>query len=129
MKRFANWPHNWFGFWGPDEGKPEMPLMTDFVDPDWNLQEKDAVLLYLDRTEVVIVAGIPSVKCSLCGEGIGNPSAFKSDGVWLWPHALAHDVRRHGVRLPDRMVEHMRISDFKPPENITVDVPNLPWPP
>jgi hypothetical protein len=130
MNHFLNWPHNWFGFWRPIDGsKPERPLMSDFVDSNWDIREKEAVLAYLDRTEVIIVAGVPSVKCRLCGEDIGNPSAYKSDGVWLWPNRLTHGIRRHGIRVPDRMVVHMRRNGFKPPDNIKVDVPNLPWPP
>lgn len=103
--------------------------MEDFVDLNWEQDEKQAVLAYLDRSEVVVVALIPSVKCVLCGENAGNPSAYKSDGVWLWPEDLAHNVRRHGIRVPDRMVEHMRRNGFKPPQNLRIDVPNLPWPP
>ncbi len=129
MKQFTKWPFNWFGFWGPSVEEPLWPRMDVFIDPDWDPQEKSAVLSYLDRAVVVTIAGIPSTKCGICGEDIGNPSAYKSDGVWLWPLGLSHDVRRHGVRLPDRMVEHMRRNGFKPPENIKVDVPNLPWPP
>lgn len=130
MNHFENWPHNWFGFWRPiNIHKPERPPMEQFVDPDWDPAEKEQALLYLDKTKVVIVAGMPSVKCGLCGQDTGNPSAHKSDGTWVWPEGLAHLVRKHGVRLPDRMIEHMRRNDFRPPENVKVNVPNLPWPP
>ena len=39
-----------------------------------------------------------------------------SDGVWLWPDGLAHDVEAHGVRLPDEFVAHAAARDFRPPK-------------
>ena len=40
-----------------------------------------------------------------------------SDGVWLWPDGLAHDVEAHGVRLPDEFVAYAAARDFRLPKH------------
>ena len=44
-----------------------------------------------------------------------NASAFRSDGVRLWPDSLAHVVGRHDALLPDAFVAHVRARGYAPP--------------
>jgi hypothetical protein len=43
---------------------------------------------------------------------------FRTDGVWVWPGALAEHVRVHGARPQDQLFQHMRKRWFLLPESV-----------
>lgn len=91
------------GYWR-SEAEPHWPDPRDLVDEGWEAGERDRVASYLSTGICPWVqAGIST--CRLCDRP--NGSAELTDGVYLWPEGLAHYVRRHSVRLPAEVVEHI----------------------
>ncbi|TQF16441.1 hypothetical protein FJV41_08130 [Myxococcus llanfairpwllgwyngyllgogerychwyrndrobwllllantysiliogogogochensis] len=39
----------------------------------------------------------------------------RTDGAWIWTDVLAHYVEKHGVALPQDLLEHMRAQDWHCP--------------
>ena len=124
-----NWPHNWFGVWrhkGDEVGG--FPTLDDLIDRQWDHPNLDDLLAYLRECPIATCAGMPSTNCSICGEDVGDPSCLMTDGVWMWPSRLPHDVTAHGVRLPDRLIDHIIKASFSPPSNVETAPEDLPWP-
>ncbi len=116
MTLFENWPHNWFGLWKNSEADPtQVPLFEEIVDAGWNPPDLADILAYLRNCPVAIASRPLSEPCPMCEETLGDLTAQRSDGVWVWPASLEHYVSRHNVRLPDRMVEHIRGRGYTPP--------------
>lgn len=71
----------------------------------WEDAEKRAVLRHLENGRLY-ERHREQAWCRLhCGvEHLGNLEY--TDGSWVWPEGLAHDVAVHDVRLPDEFVEH-----------------------
>jgi hypothetical protein len=86
------------GYWGGD-----WPEVGDFVDPDWNEDERDAVSQYLaGGTMARVFMGYSA--CRFCGAQ--NGYAEFTDGTYIWPTGLQHYVDAHHVRLPREFVDH-----------------------
>jgi hypothetical protein len=86
------------GYWGgvwPDVG--------DFVDPNWDENERHLVSQYLAGGTMARVAMGHSA-CRFCG--MRNGYAEYTDGTYIWPSGLGHYVDEHQVRLPREFVEH-----------------------
>jgi hypothetical protein len=66
--------------------------------------------------------------CRFCGAE--NGSSERSDGVYLWPEGLAHYIRRHNVRLPAAVIEHilcaLRSPDHDALRRVEADVRGSP---
>jgi hypothetical protein len=92
------------GYWLGDTEKG-WPDPRRFVDPSWDEDTRQLVVAHLHRGLVSAAYCGPS-RCRFCG--IVNGSLELSDGVFVWPEGLAHYVESHGVRLPERFVEHAR---------------------
>ncbi|WP_232216185.1 hypothetical protein [Promicromonospora sukumoe] len=93
------------GYWNGPHTSSGWPEPRDFVDPDWDEDERDEVHFYLS-TGTVRVAFMGLSECRLCGERVG--SLEYTDGVYVWPEGLAHYVEEHSVRLPAAVVEHVQ---------------------
>ena len=95
------------GYW-IDDGRPDLPDPSDFIDADWVAAERQAVANYLN-------AGRPQSTgsgCSLCRIcGLSNGFEEFTDGTYLWPEGLAHYVADHSVRLPGEVVRHALSSN------------------
>jgi len=91
------------GYWkGP--GAMHWPDPQAFVDPNWDLEEREFVADYLQRGMIVhVFMGLSP--CRFCGKH--NGSMELTDGVYVWPQGLAHYLIEHGVRLPGPFVEHV----------------------
>ena len=53
--------------------------------------------------------------------------SFQSDGEWLWPQSLNHDLI-HGICLPAELADHIRAMNYIAPEAIDIDIRQLPFP-
>ena len=90
------------GYWR-SEDHPEWPDPSDFVDPDWDEDERS-------QTSRCLFSGTTSKafmgwsSCRICGAQNGNLEY--TDGVYAWPQGLAHYVDDHAVRLPPSFVAH-----------------------
>ena len=92
------------GYWfGP--GEPGYPVAADFVDPDWDPDERSDVIDHLQRG-FVKGAFMGISECRFCGKN--NGSLELTDGTYTWPEGLAHYLIDHEVRLPSQFVEHVQ---------------------
>jgi hypothetical protein len=116
MSLFETWPHNWFGIWKAAESDPfEVPVFSEVVDETWRPHDLDRLVEYLRACPVSITSSMRPARCTLCDYFLPEPSAQRSDGVWVWPSSLSHYVAEHHVRLPDRIVEHIRERGYGVP--------------
>ncbi len=91
------------GYWH-NEHEPALPLASDWVNMDWDVGQRAAVIRYLQN-------GQPrnrykgSSLCRFCG--CVNGSADLTDGVLVWPEGYAHYLTAHGVVPPQAFVDHV----------------------
>ncbi len=96
------------GYW-VDDDRPDLPDPANFVDPDWEVDERRVVASYLNAGRP-IGTGRGCSPCRICGASNGFEDF--TDGVFQWPEGLAHYVLDHAVRLPEEIVEHaLRSTD------------------
>lgn len=43
------------------------------------------------------------------------PDAFHTDGVWIWPAAVPHYLRKYGVPPEGELLDHIRAQDYRTP--------------
>jgi hypothetical protein len=91
------------GYW-LSESAPGCPDVHDFVDPEWDAQEREAVAAWLRTGENFFAQQMGFSRCRFCG--IRNGSLELTDSMYLWPEGLVHHVDDHAVRLPSRIVKH-----------------------
>jgi hypothetical protein len=122
------WKYKWFGFWGMEEKyEGKHYEISEYLDPSCPPEILGKIVFYLSNAPMVLTAQQSAQKCSLCGEFI-YPSAYRSDGIWLWPDTLSHDVAKHNFCVPNAMVEHIMSLNGIPPKESGVPVESLPWP-
>ena len=125
----SNWPHRWFGFWADFDKVNKLPHSRDFKDREWAPRKLKEILNYLTSAPVAIASTAERSPCGFCGKGYFDPGCFRSDGLWLWPDSLAHEVTEHQIRLPDAFLAHMEEAGFTPPDTLDSNqIDNLPWP-
>lgn len=90
------------GYWRSDLDR-SLPDPADFVDDEWDDDERWAVAAYL-RSGTIAAAYMGYSACRLCGAH--NGSLEFTDGRFRWPEGLTHYVEDHNVRLPAEVVEH-----------------------
>lgn len=91
------------GYWDGAETKHSWPAVEDFVDTEWDAEEREDVVRYLG-TGLIVRLYMGYSRCRFCGQNNGYMEL--SDGHFVWPGGLAHYVAEHGVRLPKLFVEH-----------------------
>jgi hypothetical protein len=96
------------GYWKEKEpGNVTLPHPCIFVDEQWNPEERQMVISYLEKGESLAVSmGLSWCRFN-CGE-VGMGAAELTDGSYWWPEGLAHYVEKHSVRLPAEFVKHVR---------------------
>lgn len=118
MSIFSEWKHPLILFKFSVDDFGQFPLYAEVVDLSWHPPDFDAILGYLRQTRVIAATvGPDPIVCPLCGTALEphGVSAQQSDGRWWWFTTLSHYVEFHHVRLPDRMVEHLRTNRYQPP--------------
>ncbi|ONH32489.1 hypothetical protein [Pseudofrankia asymbiotica] len=91
------------GYWA-GKGAEGWPSPGDFIDANWDADERDLVADYL-RRGFVHGAYMGVSPCRICGRD--NGSLELSDGTYVWPEGLAHYLTDHGVRPPKPFVAHV----------------------
>ncbi|GDY29241.1 TNT domain-containing protein [Gandjariella thermophila] len=78
-------------------------------------EEVGPLLEYLELAPVVLTA--PGfAQDALSPVGVADvPRAFHTDGAWVWPAAVPHHLRRHGLPPQTELVEHARARGFRLP--------------
>lgn len=110
-----------FGYWRvrAEDG----PVVQDFIDAEWKPHDLDKIVQYLSKSPLYFAIGCPSY-CTIC-KGVELLAGSRSDGAWLWPPSLSHYVTEHHVRLPDRMLKHIRDSEYRIVELDEIDEDKL----
>jgi hypothetical protein len=93
-----------------EEGSLDLPDPRALVDVDWDEDEKDFVVDYLEHG-LVRAYLLARSTCRICGVDVS--SVQHSDGVFCWPEGLAHYVKEHSVRLPDVIVEEFKQQRYR----------------
>jgi hypothetical protein len=91
------------GYWADDKLPLKWPSVKDFIDPNWNPDDRDFIARYLEEG-LVVRTYMGYSKCRICGKNNGDLEL--SDSHYVWPDGLAHYVKEHAVRLPDEFVAH-----------------------
>ncbi|WP_405065332.1 hypothetical protein OG558_25740 [Kribbella sp. NBC_01510] len=94
------------GYWSGGYADGGWPDVRDFVDQDWDEDERVDVGIYL-RNGLVARAWLGFSRCRLC-DNAANGNLDLTDGIYIWPEGLAHYVFDHHVRLPPEFVEHVQ---------------------
>ena len=80
-----------------------LPKPQDFVDPDWDPQERAAVVQYLeDGEECQYWRGYSW--CRMCSHNT-NGTTDRTDWEWIWPDGFAHYVETHDVKPPAEFIQ------------------------
>lgn len=122
------WNYKWYGFWGAEEkyiGKSYK--QEDYIDTSCPPEIREKIVSYLSNAPIVLAGQVPQDECGFCNELI-YPAAFRSDGVWLWPDRLSHDVDKHNFCIPNAMVEHILEHNGIPSQDFDIPWQDLPWP-
>ena len=107
---FSEWKCRFFLFKFRAEDFGQVPVFSEVVDPAWDPPDLDEIVRYLRQAPVTAATtSFNPIVCPICHTTL-DPicSAQQSDGRYHWFHTLGHYVEFHNVRLPDRMVEHIR---------------------
>jgi hypothetical protein len=128
MSIFETWQPNWFGPWKLKDDATNVPLLSQIIDENWKPPDLVAIISYLENAPGGGCTTLyPNSICVLCGEELGSPDIQRSDNSWVWTDNLAHYVAKHHVRLPDRMVAHIRAKIYHHP-NANPTLPTAPPP-
>lgn len=105
------------GYWQEIDGSGDYPHPRDFVDLEWEISDKEKIVLYL-RSGLLFRGfwGYADCRFGKRKQPQEMGSRELTDGVYLWPEGLAVYVSEYGVTLPHEVVEHMRKSDFTIPQ-------------
>lgn len=123
-----HWTEKWYGFWADEAALTGIPFTFDrHVDRDWNPEDKNLLVRYLNSSPIAVVAPMQNVKCGYCDEKV-TTSCYRSDGELLWPDSLGHLIEKHFFVLPEVFVLHIRLMKYIPPSSVSVAVETLPWP-
>lgn len=122
------WQYKWFGFRG-DEKKyiGKFYELEDYVDTTCPPNIREKIVSYLSHAPIALAGQIPQRRCGLCDDLV-YPASYRSDGVWLWPDHLSHDVEKHDFCIPNQMLDHILKQDGIPPEHCGIPWQELPWP-
>lgn len=86
----------------------DLPSPQDFVDPTWDLAERDLVIQYLRRGRALEhYKGYSNCrfKCGIKDSDMGD--ADLTDGTFVWPEGFAHYLQVHNVRPDERFIDHV----------------------
>lgn len=85
------------------------------------------VVEYL-RSGVIAIASPGMAKSVLDDTQVVGTSSWRTDGVWLWPDALAYYVEAHGVCLPLPFIRHIQGNKYSVPLVGEDEMKALDWP-
>lgn len=91
------------GYWHNDH-HVNLPKPEDFINNNWNELERRATVKYLKHGNPILFWRGWS-ECKICGAN--NGSTCLSDGVYVWPEGFAHYIEEHGIKPPNKFLEHV----------------------
>ena len=100
------------------------PNPSNFIDENWNLNEKSQIISYLDNGYPLMlltdgVLGLYAFPCRICDALLRKN--LLTDGKFIWRLGLSHYLQHHNIRLPNefedfalmRMKEQKQLSSHK----------------
>jgi hypothetical protein len=100
------------GFWR-SIFEPLLPDPAWFVDKEWNVTESQQVIDYLRQgREFRLWMGRSWCRFNCQNTSMG--AADLTDGTYCWPEGLAHYLKKHKLRLPEKVVNHILTQDIFP---------------
>jgi hypothetical protein len=122
------WPYKWFGFRGSEKKYiGRYYTLEDYVDVTCPSEIREKIVFYLSTAPLALAGQVPEDECGLCGDLI-DTAAYRTDGIWLWPDHLSHDVAKHNFCVPNEMVRHILSLNGIPPKESGASLDSLPWP-
>lgn len=98
-------------------------------------REVRGVLDYLYKSPVVKVGDRPQPDLFAPQTAPSVPNAFHTDGSWIWPAAVPHYLRMHGVPPDPALLNQIRSNRYRPPfvsqrmrETAAAEVSGEPYP-
>lgn len=101
--RHRSGPH--LGYWANDR-HPELPEPADFIDENWDADERRQVADYLKAGETKTMWRGFSY-CRLCDKSLLGTTCL-TDGTYTWPEGFAHYIEEHAVKPPEEFLAHVR---------------------
>jgi hypothetical protein len=100
-----------FDTFGPDSGPGFDP-----AHPRLDEDERDRVSSYLDEGVPLLIT--PSLTPDVVDPARGDvvPTAFRTDGRWIWTDAVAYYLREHRLAPDPDLLDEIRANDYLPPE-------------
>lgn len=104
------------GFWWSEE-EPHLPHPKDFVDKEWDPEEREKVIAYLESSYYMPYRyfGMSWCRMGCRGEPEDIGEQDLTDGTWVFPEGLVHYVRHHYVKPEKAFLEHVRKNNYKVP--------------
>jgi hypothetical protein len=94
--------------------------LEDYVDTTCQPEIREKVISYLSQAPIALAGQIPQRRCGLCDDLV-YPASYRSDGTWLWPDHLSHDVEKHNFCIPNAMVKDiLEPGLFHSPERLSM---------
>ena len=88
------------GFWsGFSEKNDKYPDVYDFIDDNWNTEDKQRVLDWLEKHKVKNGGAMGFSVCRICGVNNGSQE-FRSK-EFIYPEGLIHYIRDHNIRIAE----------------------------
>ncbi|QYN22898.1 hypothetical protein [Amycolatopsis sp. DSM 110486] len=78
--------------------------------------ERERVLAYLESAPAVLASRSFDVDAFDPGRVDAVPLTFRTDGIWVWPGAVAYYLREHAVAPDPELLSHIRGRRFEVPE-------------
>ena len=83
---------------------PDCPDVNDFIDPNWDITERSAIIDYLKRGKEK-KSWMGCSNCRICG--CMNGSRCLTDREWVWPEGFVHYLEKHNVKPPQEFVNYV----------------------
>lgn len=101
------------GYWSEKLDDDYLIHPARLIDHRWHKEERAKIVTYL-RNGIVFTSSLGWAQCRFPDGPSGPEMGCRdlTDGVWVWPEGLWIYVSHYGVRLPEELVEHMRLRGF-----------------
>ena len=96
------------GYWKSDM-EEQYPHPSAFVGPDWDKDEKQQVIDYLNQG-VVLQAYRGLSWCRFGCKRVNMGSKEMTDGEFLWPEGFVHYIELHNVKPPAQFIQTCKNS-------------------
>jgi hypothetical protein len=118
-----------FGYWREhNENYSYNPKIEEYVDVEINnTYEKNKLVGYLNAGGIVAVTSGLAFENPFTKEKFSDSFAVKTDGLYMWPEDLVVYIEHNGVVIPDEWYKYIESNNFKIPEAVKLENPDVDW--